>query len=644
MKIHFQISDLEDNLPTEGIPNKKGDCYIYDDEYKSYFLVGFNESVENVELLRIPIDSTQTEFTFEGDIDPSKKERNAFSCIIVSLYIPILKKGSVLMTRQGKCIVCYLDELKENKPYVVTLDNRDDEILCEFTFKVTKIEWGETRGILEKDWKIWDEYRNKCKETLRSESLFFRKRAIDAYYHFDKCGQGMEGYDSFCGHQFKTDRATPCYLFFEAGETNEKYWIQLFEYIMLIKMTEYGVKNDDKTKYFFTLDLFDQCTVLIEMCMTLSINTYYLSDYILKLDGSLVNTDDYSNPCEGSDDCDGLSLYGYYAFTMFRKLFESGKIKHKALLFLAEYSSKVIPLLTYSCLNRPRKKERSIEFHLTLLFITKKWLLEHFNLDIIEDKTLRGKMSSGIYKISEVEEHMGNLNTKVLVGTNFEEIPTVLFGEGTGWIYPIQTNIYCPELEEKKIFPIKVLGAKKKMYQREDFQWHLRYILNETTFFIDHPYYPVNISSFYFSYSKSSKIQLNVKGVVSDDLYQENINTTFDIELVPQSYFYDFPDCIPEIKNACTDKFRMIPLFINEDGSLKDRCKKGEGLIDMIPPYTKTKINFNGTIPKDFKGLSYSIIPSDVYFQYEKELSKIMVGVKLFKPSPNIFLFIVWYK
>lgn len=620
MKIGLKIKDQVSYLPKpEYINRNEKDYYDPSEDCPPVLFFKFDETVQSSNSQTIPIFKPRDcEFELTGTPILNETSQNPFTAIIVDLLVPISSKfHRTVKTRQSKVIVCYMDQLKKKDTFQISLANKNKQVLYEFTVKVQYISWNGLDRFIGTDWEGTRESAKKKEFKITSK---FRKDAMENDSIFDTFGKGMENYDVFSSHAFNGPKPINSFLFIQPQESNEMYWIRLLEYVIILRKTEIASTFTGSTVEFFkTLDLREQVSILMDMCCSVSVNTTYLTDYILGTDGILEKTDDFSHICFGSGDCEDLSVFTYYSFMTFRTFgYETG-YSHEVLKYLHNISTKFEMLLTVAALNHPQAQKRSICLHMCVLLITKKWLLDH--VYVLDSNVKKGEIDDGIKLIKEYEEKNGNLNLEILNGTKKESLPNVLFGESTSFIYPYQTEDYVTKGLDKKKEYKRYAGVRRRQYQSKDYIFHERYITTITNYFIKHPAIQVNLPTLWFTYNEKSKRGGLTKGIESWDLYKQNQKDYADIKLIPQAHLADFPQSVGLIENLSTEKLPYTKLFYNETTS------------------------YPISIPKSLSGLTVMTMNEDVYPRLVKRIDvRTIVGIMYFEMLPNLKIVMVWFK
>ena len=83
MEIFFSLSDIILQLPKVIDDNSGSDSYYMDKTIQPYYLIGFNQDVENSKLLRIPYTtSNKNTYCLNGNMS-----NTVFACIMIYLYL-----------------------------------------------------------------------------------------------------------------------------------------------------------------------------------------------------------------------------------------------------------------------------------------------------------------------------------------------------------------------------------------------------------------------------------------------------------------------------------------------------------------------------------------------------------------------------
>jgi hypothetical protein len=630
MQISFVIKNIKNLLPKSNDESKSDMFSLKDDPY---ILIGFNEIIQNTQLLKIPLTTQSNQIhTISGDLNFDNLNNNIFSCIITSLYVPILKHRQFLeYSRQGKEIVYYLDEVNKGSGREVLLKTKDGDIMCSFDIVIVSLLM-DKMNFMQNIMKTWSTTRKKLKFQLREETEYFKQNCRSKASTFSEFGDNMERFDTFTTHAFGGERPTNSFLFFELQQTNEKYWIQSFEYIMMIKKTELGMSNsEDSVILFEKMSVREQLTVYVDLVSAISVNTTYLSDYILKPDGSLKTTDDHSNIEEGSGDCEDHALSILYNVKMFQKCNDQTKtgFTNKALKTIYLLSTLYECGLTLCGLNTSPQKGLTLVCHMAILFLFKPWMLN--NLAFGERDMLIPESN-----LNDIIMYENDVVSRAKLSIDVKSLPIVLFGEGTTFLYPYQTDDYVTtNLDEKDIKTLKLNAISRRSYQSKENQYHLRYILFITNFFIEHTVCPVNIPTLYFTYKRKERGAL-IKGVISDDLYLQNHQVSSNILLTPQSHLRKLGDSTQLLKLTSLDKFGFTPLFIS------DKTDTPLGRYEHVIP----QVIYN-EVPKTFKSYNYIITQYKNYNKlksnYEQMKTISIKGVKTVKLTNELIICIIWF-
>lgn len=760
-KISIRLSNFVNHIVKSNSKKGGGDQLIIDEKnYPRYLLFGFNESYDNTKLYRLLTQSIPqkkdggetTDYLLVGDLnDPFEVPKSflqnqfkssydpntiypdvydPFACIVCEFRVPIQKtNGKVVMSRQGKVVVAYIDQIHVEQTHHIIMKNRNSQIMVEFDLKIKAFEcWREnseiTRETLRtfsrnkqfiqslREW-IWEDHKKITKKWIHDAS----RRSSS----FKRNAPGMERFDLWSDPSFLGVRPTNSYLFYRISTSNELYWKKLVHYELLCRKTEYDVSPDlDDDKFFDSLSTNDQVAVLVDIHGCVSVNTPYCSDYIVNPeDGSLKSTDEYSNICEGCGDCDDLAANIAFSFLIFQKWgYDAQKkgglgIQSSTLQKLWKFTQYYVCSLTIAALRLPSDdKSPKIDNHVTTLFTLKLWLLNQVDVRQIEDS----ETSLNLARIKQTEEAMGNLRTTIkrISSDGMREIddplPVILFGEATGKIYPFDTSVYCPpqilKSQEKSFSrPIRYSTMQGRIYHSKKQQFHLRYFLLITNFFITHPTSPTNLPTLYFSYRPKDNLDpyyvSEWKGVTSSDLYKLNKqrretedDDDDDVVLIPQAQFGNFENDVRTIQAISRDKFSFTPcISYNQSNTTKDKypyetngrsvnsmiyesylpqipknTESGvistvqpnpvwpyatkEGIMLTLPQNVPTIIkssqilvNLKNLIPKSFKGCSWAVIPyeSFVDFLQTTKLNHV-IGHFMCEVNPDVKYFIVWIK
>lgn len=646
-----------------------------------------------------------------------------FSAFMVEFRVPVASfHHHTVMTRQGKITTCYADQmLKEKTTYLVEMKNRNRQTMIQFNVTIESstfsavpepndgCDWPSDTQIKEELQKcsyFYEEFRHLLRQKMREETEHYRDGAAKTSAKFTSWGDGMKFYDVYSSHAFQEDRPTNSFLFAILRRINEQFFERAFQLAMLYRLTEYGLDLDvNVTKMYKTLPLREKKAVYVDMCGANSSNIQYVSDLVLDPStGVLTQTDDYAHVCEASGDCDDLSRECQLTSEEFIRLGRElrGDFKSEALREMWRHALKYVCSIGCAGLNRPSSKTPSLVNHVPVVYHHKKWLFDHIDLKRITDPTV----VDALLKLKEAEEHAGNLETYVVHrnGGSREEYPMFLMGEGTGLIYPYQVDDYSPkDYLEKKTPPLgtgggkmggdstlQFPGFKHRVYQSKNYQYHMRYILLVTNFFITHPVSPTNIPSLYLSYSDK-----NERGVASNDMYRENSESgrrESKIILLPQTNLIDISDSVFVMSMVSRDKFYHTPLWADESlgAKMSDVCleegrcdwfvnsdekrkfmqelgdhkvtsmresiravrkenPKAPKLLNVIPPNIPLekwdKRFIKDVIPKSFHNLSFGLIASDSYRTFRKNVDETRIrGNKFFKLQPETTFYIVWYE
>lgn len=738
------------------ILSKNGDYYIVEeDEFPQYLLMGFNESYFNTKLLRIPLKTISTEemtskdvknynkfplYVISGYLDNLNRDfemasfvkQNTkffeqsssetlpthmiepFASVIAELRVPLARDGRpVVMSRQSKAIVTHLDEIDHRmEAKRIVMNNKMHQTIAAFTIyieshvvSIKNVNDGLFNSnsnlssyISSYSKSLYSPLRQKIHEIIKAETTEVQQQAYLRTKRFNQYGKGMERYDLFTDHSFWEDRPINAYLFNRFRESSAQYWIRIFEYVMMIRKTEYGLESSvDSTKMYMGLPLREQLAVMTDMFSSVSVSTVYLSDYILDIKtGLLTMTDDFSNVCEGSGDCEDMHLCIYDCAHSFVRFCEKNKgvfDSEPALDSISQHATLYNCCLCLSALNCPSSKPPKMVCHMTALFLHTKWMLNHIDTNQISDM----ETIDGLQRIRQVEAASGHLKDRVINKSNpsaSELYTPVLFAEGTGFIYPYQEDDYSPKqyLDKKpRKRQIPFPGLKYRKYQSNDWKYHLRYILLITNFFIDYKKAPkVNLPSMYFSYRPQTTnigntlSESSERGIESNDLYAENHTPTREIVLIPQVQFSDVKRITFALSRLCMDKFSLTPHYSNSVGSFKHKeyfseqsistkNKSLEGRIIVSSPYTEqdnsrmmnTQFNTSilssispnisyqqiqdyftdDSIPNSFKGLDYFIIPASWFRVFIKYMgTQRLRGQKYIELNPDHSLYLCWYQ
>ncbi len=221
--------------------------------------------------------------------------------------------------------------LDENAIYHVKLHNKfyENDVFCKFDIKVS---WQGSlpSSLYREQWfsNAMDQKRRTDIIELEKEMEYQKKLAKQTTSMWKWWEKGTEGRNLFSSHNIFGDRPITSFLFMKFQYSNETFWSEMFEYVMMMKKTDLGVSLGTNTlEVFWSLDIFEQMSILEDMCVLPSTNSTYLRDYVLRRNGMLVssndeqtmNSDDFStNINEGGGDCEDMALEIYYMWMTFR--------------------------------------------------------------------------------------------------------------------------------------------------------------------------------------------------------------------------------------------------------------------------------------------------------------------------------------
>lgn len=735
-RVKFTLSNYTNFLPTQ-TPRHTGkkDHFIVDEErYPQYLRMGLNESYDETNSERIPVKSIPTDsketdvYEIRGVLDSKfiipdhyvrdvmnlnpkvKKELqfDPFAGIFIELHVAVKSdEYPTVMPRHSKVMVGYMDQISIQKTFYIKITNQRGNVLSQVQVNIKSIDYSTNESYDPKK-KIESESNamRSVREWIQEEGAkitkeFFRK-ASNRSYRFKKWGEGMRRFDLFVEPSFMGGRSINSFIYFRISKSNEAFWKRILSFVLSCKKTEYGVDlSVDDEEFFSSLSEHEKGAVLVEVCCSISVNMTYHSDYILTPEGMLLDTDDYSNVCEGSGDCDDLALFILYLFETFRKLgydlhsmnheeskLNGGHFKSKALESLWELSKKYQCCLSITTLGQPSSKTKSICNHVSTQFLHKKLLIDLVDLRQVDSQT-----AQNVLLVREYEEKMGNLETSKIVSRKSgerEQYPMVLFGEGTGMIYPYQTDVYFPKEYEKNRqnlskCPIEFRNLRGKMFQSKKFQFHVRYTLLITNFFITHPI-KTNLPTFYFSYRPKDNLdpdyESEMKGVDSGDLFAYNNTEKLEkmkdrVVLIPQVTFDDLYHAEHIIRVISRDKLAFTPLVAfsdnlddkivgNQNGvegrstiqtkstsslnsisyfELISDSKRLSTITPNIDPQRYLELKLVDNIPKKFDNYSYVLNTSGDFplLLQTSEINRI-VGHRFVILTLEATFFMIWYK
>jgi hypothetical protein len=602
MYVGFRIKNFRSYLPKAptDVTQLRGDYLVINDQTPPLIEIAFNIAVKNSARIRIPITSKGSpsessiyyihgeptpKFDLTKFIEKESKEPviDPFSSIIAELHVGVGSHSHpTVMPRFSKRTIAFIDELQESMSYKVDLKNMKRETLVTFDMEIVSIDWGSVK--LPKS-SLYPSIRETVRKLKIQENLHFKQEAIRNSHKFrfpngeddDTECEPMMKYDIWMQKAFAEERPLNVFLMVEPEPTNEEHWQQRFEYVMAQKQVEYGVLEKYNTNhvifYMEKMDAREQHAVYAEMMPAVSVNTTYVSDYILELDGTLTPSDDWSNICEACGDCDDSSGATYESTMAFLRCGAElkGQFKNEALAYMWKYMAcRYICNLVLSALNRPWLSQDAVCCHLTALFLHKAWQFSHIAQDMIPDKETRDNLCF----LREIEDHRGNLTTTITYKKKTTEQPMMLMGEGTGYIYPYSADDYYPPTQEKWQPRILKDGLvwpyiRKRMYHSKNWKFHMRYIMAFTNYYIEHPELPVNLPSFYFTYAngKEPNIQYDERGIDAEHMYLENRTPQKrPIRLVPQVQLIHLENSVEVMRNVAKDKFRHTPFYVFKKG------------------------------------------------------------------------------
>jgi hypothetical protein len=671
MKLNIRIHNLKVLIP-EPVVNRDGDYICITEKYPAYLLIGLNEWFSDTEEIRIPLDCYANGSTheFKASLPFESKlymDNPYVACLIVSLMIPVAsKKGRLSPQRHAKQIVAYIDQMARYKCtgfFPVKLHNIlcPDEYLCKFDVEVVSIICPKLNGEYEKFFRSLnssqcDKQREILRRELEEETKYCKKQLGDISSEWKWLDKGSEECNVEETHNIFGARPMSCFLFMRILPTNERYWLYILDYNIMLKKTEAGVPLDcDSSKFFWELDVFEQNAIMEDMMVTPSVNAIYQKDAALRPNGKLQNgIDDHStNINEGGVDCEDLEEGIDYCSATFQS---SPRFENPILETLRRRSFKYQKVFVSALLNKsaPGKKPNP-QFHATSITLHMKLLFDWIQMDLEKSSEL----SEEISRLREIEEHAGNLET-----TEYDpnlkkkvQLPSVFLGEGTSFMYPYDTEFHIPpvaikEKENRMVFADLngFEGWRRRSYQTKSFKLILRVFSVFTRYFIDHPIYPVNIPSLHFSSRFEGKLTME-KGVpmrylmaynLKSDEIRREVLQGFEPVLLPSSRLRDLKKSTQIMKLASMDKFSFCPLWRFKNGEIKSRIK--EGCI-ITPPNLYPCDRVPDCVPTDTKNLYWISIPSGRYHEFRSRVDKkYIAGWKLVVIWHHIEIYVFWIR
>jgi hypothetical protein len=678
MKVSIQVSNLRVAIP-EPPAKKPGETYVDISKHRRpYLLFGLNDWFESPKLHREFLTEQickngkknfLQEFTLRGGVQESNKEHldhYFMGALQVSLLVPIAsKKYRKCMQRHGKCVIAWVDWLAAGQSkFHVKLHNKwyEDEVLCEFDLEITELEMPRTlKDLCAKNNSR--ELRHKLYEEMTAEMKYMRERLNDVTAKLNCLDEEDRRKSLFSSHNFFGERPINNWLYSRLRASNEELWDNWFNTVMLYKRTEMGLDSElSNEDLFWKLSAHEQMVILVDICCLVSVNATYLRDLILRGDGSLdqEKSDDYSdNIQEGGGDCEDLFKEILLVLETFMK---SSPFKNRALEELRRRVQRYVCLGALADINTAKYGDpvttglhiTGVLMHKKLLFMLTKVMLSGKLSH--ESEIIASRVEDDFYKLREIEEEAGNLETSVVNNHEKQELPLVLMMEGTQFFnpYPIQYNPPNEETVDKELAfegwrYRDFLAPHRRNYQSPDYQLLVKYWAFYTNYFIEHPVFPVNLPTFMVSTVRRGECTWD-KGIYVEDLLSYNLSErerkklgddVCDVVIFPSSSLRDLKRSRRAMRYTAMDKFMNCPLVMR-NGVVESRVQNDTR--DVVPNISAAKRKkIREFMPKSLKNAYYvTFAPNRIDdFLACVDLKK-LVGLKFVEILPHITIYIAW--
>lgn len=583
------------------------------------------------------------------------------------LMVPVQQSTICVPGRYAKITVVTLADLHFGKrKFHIKAHSKFDEkdVLCSFDFIIDqvdgiphdlfplnfkRVEWfhGERKKMYERSEKLAKEF---------AESAFQTRKWYE--YEFD----GDDNiYVTSCPNILGR-RPLNTFLYMRPQKMNEAYLKSLFQLAVCFRKTELGipfetildevesVDDEEQTKRLWKqYDKKEKLSLTGEMIGLIPIHVPYLDDAILHQNGRIEisdRTDDHSTTyCEGGDDCDGLAGCCNHVTTA---IIRSGPYQ---CLYLEEMRKLLLNYTT--CLNVSMINESHTKIvedpHYAFLLHRKKWILDHVHVP--SEFEGASHFNEEIEKLRQIEKRLGTMEED-------PELPDSIIVEGTTWLYsyPIEKRSPTPSRSTqlptiKRWQPKGTHELKHRMLQNQRDPTITKYFSMTTNYFIDHPVHPINIPVLTYSTRKGCGTLTKTRGIRINDLFACTKGVTPVI--IPEGWFKDFKRAKWEMEMISRDKYGLIPLCKNPDGTLESKVDSKFLPVQLPHVISKEKLEYlkgRGLYRKcpsvtDLVNSFCSTISSSLIGQFLENTNKEdLTGIYYFELYETNTNFIVWLR